>query len=202
MPRSYKPTKRRFGIIPWERHCVFIYKPVCFEDVFRDLSGCIYLLNINYPYKWITHPTPPTWRLRAGACANQRHVKAKIIHIICISHFDALVWEVSEIDERKILQGTHFTQSGHGLMVCQAQRACSKDNMKLNLKLKLKTLSGLRLMKTLISQLSFILLKQMLRKIMLSNRQCAKTKLQKRGIQWSKRLWVKFSKLFLKYNSP
>jgi len=33
---------RRFGTTPWERHCVFVYKPVCFEDVFYDWIGCIF----------------------------------------------------------------------------------------------------------------------------------------------------------------
>ena len=33
---------RRFGTTPWERHCVFAYKFVCFEDVFHDWSGCIF----------------------------------------------------------------------------------------------------------------------------------------------------------------
>ena len=51
-----------------------------------------------------------------------------------------------------------------------------------------------------ISQLLFILLRQMLRKRMLSDRQCAKTQLQKQATLWSKRLWVKFSQLCLKYS--
>ena len=42
VPRSHKPMMRRFGTTPWERHCVFAYKSVCFEDVFHDWSGCIF----------------------------------------------------------------------------------------------------------------------------------------------------------------
>jgi hypothetical protein len=38
-----------------------------------------------------------------------------------------------------------FIQSGHGLMVFQAQRVCKMHTENLNQKLKLKTLSGLRL---------------------------------------------------------
>ena len=37
--RSHKSMKRRFETTPWERHCVFAYKSVCFLDVFHDWSG-------------------------------------------------------------------------------------------------------------------------------------------------------------------
>ncbi len=33
--------KRRFETTQWERHCVFAYKSVCFEDAFHDWSDCI-----------------------------------------------------------------------------------------------------------------------------------------------------------------
>jgi len=38
----FKSMMRRFGTTQWERLCVFAYKSVCFRDVFRDWSGCIF----------------------------------------------------------------------------------------------------------------------------------------------------------------
>ena len=51
-------------------------------------------------------------------------------------------------------------------------------------KTKAEDIFGLRLMKTRISQLSFILPKQTQKKRMLNDRQCAKTQSQKQAIQW------------------
>jgi len=32
----------RFGTTQWERLCAFAYKSVCFRDVFRNWSNCIF----------------------------------------------------------------------------------------------------------------------------------------------------------------
>ena len=57
-----------------------------------------------------------------------------------------------EIYEIALSRASGEPLSGHGLMVFQVQKICKMHIESLNQKLKLKTLSGLRLMKILISR--------------------------------------------------